>query len=64
MCEHSYIIRVSRCVEKESGELIIDGIVEVPANGKRMVFHSIHELWDILWSTSKLQSKKGNTTPT
>jgi hypothetical protein len=58
MREQSYIIRVYRCAEKESGETVIDGIVEVPANGRRIAFHSIHDLWGILTSSTEPQHKE------
>jgi hypothetical protein len=59
----SYIIRVYRCVQKESGEYAIDGIVEVPISGQRTVFHSLHDLRSILSVSAKSLGKEQNQAP-
>jgi hypothetical protein len=61
MYEQSYIIRICRRAEKESGEPLIDGVVVVPASARRVTFHFLHELWGILGSTAKSQRKKNHT---
>jgi len=53
MSEQSYIIRIYRCAENESGMSLLDGIVEMPESGKREAFHDSQGLWAILAGKAK-----------
>lgn len=61
MSEQSYIIRIYRCAENESGMPVLDGIVEMPESGKREAFHDSQGLWAIL--AGKATSVQSGKTP-